>query len=349
MHQKLARLLRIAVIIIIFPWVTVTAPGHAAAGSFADVSDKTTEFPAVEFLKAKGIMQGYPDGTFKPNQKVTRAEAVKILVASKLSPDEIATYSKTSYTDVPADVWYRPYVEAALNKLGIIDGPPKATTFNGTRTVRRAEFLKLLFKSQDIDTNAYGEIKLPLAKDVSNPDEWYYPYMRYAVATMVIQVGTDGMLRPDLELTRGELALEVYYLAMYQAGKRTQAGLSTEESDLVNTLQLLEGKDIEGANMASARALLAARGALTSKPTTGIVQAAVKIAEAFRSLVRGYRAGTEGKLQDVIDRSKEAYTYAETAKQLSPSLNELAGSVQTIAKTMADQAREMLKGGAPAS
>lgn len=323
-------------------------PAHAAT-SFSDVPESSPAVAAVEFLKAKGIMQGYADGTFKPDRKVNRAEAVKILVASKLTAEEIATFSKRSYTDVPEDAWYRPYVEAAFHKLGLIDGPPKATTFNGDRPVRRAEFLKLLFKSQGIDTNAYSEIKLPLATDVTNPDEWFYPYMRYAVSTVVIHVEPDGRLRPDLELTRAELALELYYLAMYQAGKRTQAGLSMEESDLVNTLQSLEAKDFTNANMASARALLAGRGAHTSKPTTSIVQAAVKIAEAFRALVRGYRAGTEGRLQDVITLSKEAWGLAEKAKSLSPGLEKLSTNVQTIGKSMADQAREMLKEGAPAA
>ena len=316
-----------------------------AAGSFSDVSEKSPEFAAVEFLKAKGIMQGYPDGTYKPKQTVTRAEAVKMLVSTRLSPEEIQTFTKRSYTDVPTDAWYRPYVEAAFQKLGLIDGPPKTTTFNGGRTIQRAEFLKLLFKSQGIDTNAYSEIVLPLAFDVTDTTAWYYPLMRYAVSTMIIHVEPDGKLHPDSELTRGEVALEIYYLAMYQAGKRTQAGLSMEESDLVNTLQLLEQKQFAAAEMASARALLAARGALTSKPTTAIVQAAVKIAEAFRGLVRAYVAGTEGRLDDVLALSKEAWGLAERAQQLSPSLKDLAVRVQTIAKGMADQAREMIKGG----
>lgn len=320
----------------------------ASAASFSDVPESNPAFSAVEFLKAKGIMQGYADGTFQPDRKVNRAEAVKILVATKLSPEEVQTFTTRSYTDVPAEAWYRPYVEAAFQKLGLIDGPPKTTTFNGDRPVRRAELLKLLFKLQGIDTNAYGEITLPLATDVTNADEWFYPYMRYAVSTVMIHVEPDGRLRPDLELTRAELALEVYYLAMYQAGKRTQAGLSTEESYLVHTLQALEAKDLVQADMASARALLSARGAHTSKPTTPIVQAAVKIAEAFRALVRGYKAGTEGRLQDVITLSKEAWALAEKAKSLSPGLEELSGRVQSIAKTMADQAREMLKEGAPA-
>ena len=326
--------------------ITMIIPVMAcAAGSFSDVPDKSPEFAAVEFLKSKGIMQGYSDGTFKPTKTVTRAEAVKILVATKLSPADIQSYTKTSYTDVPADAWYRPYVEAALQKLGLIDGPPKTTTFNGSRAIRRGEFLKLLLKSQNVDTSAYSEIKLPLGSDVTDTAAWYYPVMRYAISSVVIHVDADGKLRPDAELTRGELALETYYFAMYQAGKRTQAGLSTEESDLVNTLQMLEKKDFAQADMASARALVTSRGALTSKPTTPIVQAAVKIAEAFRSLVRAYKAGTEGKFDDVLTIAKEAWASAEKAKKLSPSLLDLSVQVQTIAKNMAEQAREMIKQG----
>lgn len=327
-----------------FTIANVLSPAAAAAASFSDVSEKSPEFAAVEFLKAKGIMQGYPDGTYKPKQMVTRAEAVKMLVTTKLSPEEISAFAGTSYTDIAADVWYRPYVEAAFKKLGLIDGPPKTNAFNGARPVLKAEFLKLLFKSQNIDTNAYSEIALPLAMDVTDTAAWYYPLMRYAVSTVIIQVDTDGRLRPDAQLTRGDVALQLYYLAMYQAGKRTQAGLSTEETDLVNTLQLLEQKDFAGADMASGRALLAARGALTSKPTTPIVQAAVKIAEAFRALVRAYRAGTEGRLDDVLALSKDAWSLSERAKQLSPTLEDLSMRVQTIAKGMADQAREMQAG-----
>ncbi|NOS66763.1 MAG: hypothetical protein HOO67_00105 [Candidatus Peribacteraceae bacterium] len=136
---------------------------------------------------------------------------------------------------------------------------------------------------------------------------------------------------------------------MYQAGKRTQALLSEEESELVNVLQALEAKEFPPANMASARALLAARGAHASKPSVAIVQAAVKIAESFRALVRGYQAGTEGRLEDALALAKESWALAEKAKAISPTLQELATRVQGIAESMAKQAREMMQGGAPAA
>ena len=105
----------------------------------------------------------------------------------------------------------------------------------------------------------------------------------------------------------------------------------------------LEKKDLAAAEMASARALIVSRGSLTAKPTIPIIQAAVKIAEAFRSLVKAYKAGTDGQLSDVLTLTKGAWGSAEKAKSLSPSLAELATRVQTIAKGMADQARELIK------
>ena len=320
-----------------------------AAASFSDVSEKSPQFAAVEFLKARGILQGYSDGTFRPSKKVTRAEAVKILVSTKMSADEIATFTKRSYTDVAVDAWYRPYVEAAFQKLGLIHGPPKTSTFNGEKTVRLGEFLKLLFKSQGVDTNAFSEIKLPLATDVNDATAWFYPMMRYAVASSILQIDADGKLHPDGEITRGDLADILYRLASYQGGKRTQALLSEEESELVNVLKMFDKKDFTQAEMASARALVASRGALLSKPTVSIVQAAVKIAESFRSLDRAYNAGTAGKLDDVLTLTKEAWGLADKAMQISPSLQELSTRVQTIASNMATQARTLIKQGLSSS
>lgn len=207
----------------------------------------------------------------------------------------------------------------------------------------------MLLSSQGFDPGAFSEIRLPLATDASDPDTWFYTWMRLGIANALIQVQQDGKLSPDKELTRANAAELVYRLAMYKAGKRTQALLSEEESELVNILKMLEVKNVAQAEMASARALLAARGAHASKPSVPIVQSAVKISESFRALVRAYMAGSDGQFDDALSLAKEAWALAEKAKQISPELQDLATRVQTIAKNMADQAREMLKEGAQAS
>ncbi len=330
---------RLSCIVLLSTVCSMLAPVAASAASFRDVPENNPAFAAVEFLKSQGILEGYPDGTFRPNQTVKRSEAVKIIVTTKLSQAEAAAFTENGFSDVAGDVWYRPYVQAAYRKLKFIDGPPGTTKFNGERPVQKVEFLKMLFLAQSIDTGAYGEYKLALSTDVKNPDEWFYPSLRYAISASMVQVGEDGMLSPARTLTRGDVAILLHRFAMYQSGRRTQALLSEEESELVNILQFIEQNQIEQAEYASARALLAARGALTMKPSVAIVQGAVKTAEAFRAIVRGYRAGVEGRLDEVISLSKEAWALGQRATELSPNLSELTARVKVIAENMAKQAR----------
>jgi hypothetical protein len=302
----------------------------------------------VEYLKAKGIIGGYADGTFKPGNKVKRAEALKIIVAA-VAADKVQQGGGSVYTDVPADAWYAPYIMVAQSNLAIIDGPPKTTTFRPEANISKVEFLKLLFGAYKVDTaSAYSEIKLPLASDVMDNAAWFYPYIRYAISASVTMVSPDGKLNPAAELTRGNIAEMMYRYLTYRDGLRLQALLSEAETELVNVMQMIEGKDVVQAELASARALLAARGANTSRADLTLVQGALKITEAFRALVRGYRAGAEGRLDDVIALAKDAYGKADAAAKIAPSLTDLVKQLQTIAGNMANEARTLKAGGKPA-
>lgn len=328
-------------------FLTVVTPTAFAQSSFSDVQAGTAVSAAAEYLKAKGIVGGYADGTFKPNNKVKRAEALKIIVAA-VAADKVQAGAASVYTDVPADAWFAPYVAVAQRDLGIIDGPPKATAFRPDANISKVEFLKLLFGAYKVDVNSsYSEIKLPLADDVLDNAAWFYPYMRYALSSSVTMVAADGKLNPAAELTRGNIAEMMHRYLTYRDGLRLQALLSVAETELVNVLQLIEAKDITQAELASARALLAARGALTSRSDLTLVKGAVKTTEAFRALVRGYRAGLEGRLDDVIALAKDAWSKADEAAKIAPALVDLTKQMQTISSAMATEARN-LKAGTPA-
>lgn len=311
--------------------------------SFSDVPPDHWAFGAVEYLKAQGIIQGYDDGTFKPDKGVNRAEAAKIIVAPLVSDEELTLYTKSVFDDVSQGVWFLPYVEVGRQRMQIIDGPPKKTAFYGEKPVLKIEFLKMLLLAHGADpSGSYSEIRLPLSSDVTNPDEWYYPYMRYALAASMVMIGQDGLFHPGKQLTRGEVAVLTHRLIMYKEGRRTQALLSETESEIVILLKLLGQDDVVQAEYASARALLAARGALTSKPDTSIVKAALKTAEGFRALVRGYRAGVEKRYQEVIDLSKEAWNLAAKAIEFDAGIQKIAVQMQEVASNMANEARKFI-------
>ena len=322
--------------------MSTTLPAYAQQ-SFKDVPPPDPAAPAIEYVKEKGIFRGYDDGTFRPSLPVKRSEAAKILVLMKFSEQEAAKYTESSFVDVPAGSWYLPYVEAALVRLRIIDGPPLREAFYPDNSVKKAQFFKMLFKTQGADTAAFDNIKLPLAPDATDTAAWYYPLLRYALSSSVLQTEADGTLRPDAELSRADVATAIFRLAKYREGMRTQALLSDAEKEFRAIPGLLGGKDIVAAEHGSARALIAARGAHLMKPGAAIVQSAVKTAEAFRALVRAYRAGVDAQWDLVVTLSQEAWTLAEKAKSISPGVQELTDQVQSAAKRLADQAREAQK------
>jgi hypothetical protein len=322
----------------------------AQTSSFKDVSPSNPASAAIEYLKGKGIIAGYPDGTFRPDAKVNRAEALKIIVAPYVSQEVLATADASAYGDVPAGSWFLPYVEAARQVLGVIDGPPKAANFNPTRNVNKAEFIKMLLIANKVDpVTTLGEIRGGLSTDVANPDEWFYPYMRFAVASSMTMVAEDGTLNPGQELTRAQVALLLYRLEMYKQGRRTQALLTEAETEIINVLSLFENKDIVNADYAATRSTVAARGALISAPDEAIVKGAVKISEGFQALVRAYKAGLSGDLDGAIALSGTAWNSAAKAMEFSSGLKDVATQMQGIAKTLADDARALkAQGGVPA-
>lgn len=318
------------------------AVAHAQTASFSDVPTSHAAYAATEYLKEKGVLQGYADGTFRPDAKVLRAEAVKIITASLVEAAQL-TATSSVYADVPAGAWFLPYVEAARSILNIIDGPPGTMNFAPSRNVNKAEFIKMLLAANRVDTQAtLSEIRGGLATDVTNPDEWFYPHFRFAIASSMTMVATEGTLNPGQELTRAQVALLLYRLEMFKQGRRTQALLTEAETEILNVLALLEQQDSANAEFAATRSTVASRGALISAPDEPIVKGAVKISEGFQSLVKAYKAGTEGRLQDVITLSGEAWNSGARAQEFSPGLATVAGQMQTIAKSLADEARALL-------
>lgn len=92
--------------------------------AFAAPSDVVgTEYEdAVERLSTLGVLTGYPDGTFKPNNTITRAEfSAAVVRILNLEPAAKAAKGATSFTDVPATHWASGYVNIA-SKMGYVKG-----------------------------------------------------------------------------------------------------------------------------------------------------------------------------------------------------------------------------------
>ncbi len=98
---------------------------------------------AVQYMSAKGRIQGYPDGTFRPDREVTRAEAA-VMIGNSISSREVSELQKvTPFTDekkIPD--WAKKGIEEC-QMAGVIGGYADGT-FRPDQTITRAEMAKML-------------------------------------------------------------------------------------------------------------------------------------------------------------------------------------------------------------
>jgi len=112
-----------AVVIGLMP---VLSSGCAAA--FPDTADHPYRV-AIDYVQSRGIVSGYPDGLYRPDDAINRAEFTKILVGGKVTErqlKECVAVLPSPFPDVVAGDWFAPYVCAAKHG-GIIAGYPDGT------------------------------------------------------------------------------------------------------------------------------------------------------------------------------------------------------------------------------
>jgi hypothetical protein len=108
---------------------------------FSDVPRNSWFAPYVEEAKVRDIVEGYPTGGFGPNDFITRAAALKIILeAAKID----VSSSVPNFSDVPADSWFGKYVGYAQAN-NIVGGYPDGL-FHPERNITRAEVAKIVVK-----------------------------------------------------------------------------------------------------------------------------------------------------------------------------------------------------------
>lgn len=312
----------------------------APAPSFTDVPSTHEAFPAIEYLLGEGRITGFPDGSFHPDQPINRAESIKLLLSGTEADTAISTSgSLVLHKDVPVEAWFAPYVSYAAER-GLIDGPTKAAFFRPTQTVTRAEFLKLLLMQHDINAQtSYGEFRYPIALDVRDADAWYYPYLRYALTASLV-LPAHGSLLPGEPLTRSAAADILYRYLLYTQKQQTQTLLSSAENEVLLTFRMIDTGGVQEAEESAARAVLAARGALTAEPGESIVKATVKVSEAALLLAQASRPTTADTRSAAIDAASSAWHLAERGKEFSSGVSALATEIQKRAAALADVNRK---------
>jgi hypothetical protein len=189
--------------------VILTVPAAASATpAFSDVKGHWAE-KDIQTAVAKGIVAGYPNGTFKPNGTITRAEAAGMLSrVTKLAPEN----TSEAFSDLEKH-WSRDQVRK-LVALGFIDPADYKKGFEPDKPVTRYEVMKWiasgLAKSNPDFAQALIDTKdtlLPTPESFKggiSPEQ--VPYIALVRGTEIIQGFEDGTMRPANTTTRAEVA-----------------------------------------------------------------------------------------------------------------------------------------------
>ncbi len=294
-------------VVMIFGLVSV---GFAAA-EFPDIEDHKYA-SSIEKLATLEVIEGYPDGTFKPDDLVKRSEFAKMIVIM-LGLEETAELFEdvaTVFPDVPGTHWASGYITVA-HSLGIINGYPDGT-FKPEKDITYHEALKMILTAMGYLEEGF--------KTVNWPVTWVMKAAEVKIDTGVPYLG-------DLAITRAQVAkLLDNSLTKPHVVVKAEGGFSETKEPTVTFLSKMGVDEL--------------RGMVVDSPelwtnTTGKIKVGTKSFEYedYEGLL-GHRVKVwhkDSAIIDLVDLSTEeevdADDYAEIVGDLEPDEDSLEAFV----------------------
>lgn len=184
---------KIAVLFTLFAALFGTTAFGAA---YADVAGHPDESYITEYSE-KGLVTGYPDGTFRPDATITRAEVAALLKNLNLPP---VSEKNTEFSDVFSSDWYYSPVNGAV-KSGLVSGYEE-NVFKPQNNMTRYEAISIV--SRMIKSEGYNNVQLPYT-DSENIPAWVNGAVRNLYAGGIISNYAGNEINGNAYITRAEI------------------------------------------------------------------------------------------------------------------------------------------------
>ncbi|WP_079478512.1 S-layer homology domain-containing protein [Halobacillus salinus] len=150
----------------------------------------------IQYLTGLGLINGYRDGSFKPDKDITRAEVTKVIV------DELGIGGayKYDFSDI-AGHWAKESIHAAAAKR-VVNGYTNGT-FQPDESITRAEVSSILVRAYELKSgtgSGAGSFK-----DLES-QKWYYKDVSTMIDNQLVNGYGDGSFKPEDSVTRAEFA-----------------------------------------------------------------------------------------------------------------------------------------------
>lgn len=175
---------------------------------FNDVDSTHPHAEAIEALANQGIVKGYADASFKPDNTINRAELLTI-VTDALDADFTEGEFTNCFSDVGSE-WFAVFVCYA-KESGWVNGNPDGS-YRPAEAVNKGAALKIVFESfsypkcKDVENTGFTDVKA---------SDWFAPYACQAVKDGIIQ--KSEAFDPNHQITRAEF-VKIIYNVMKQQG-----------------------------------------------------------------------------------------------------------------------------------
>ncbi len=173
--------------------------------TFPDVEQDYWVAEPISLLAMQEIITGYPDGTFRSEGNITRAEMCSLLIKTKGQVDSYATLEAAAeevlfpvfFPDVSEKFWAAPFIEEAAD-LEIVEGYPDGT-FRPENSITRAEGLAMVTRLADVSQKAYAN-QFPDVVD----SYWAAPIISGAYNEGMLEFLRNKRFQPKRKLSRAE-------------------------------------------------------------------------------------------------------------------------------------------------
>ena len=218
-------------------------PMQSYSQTFKDVNKNYWAFNYIEEMVSRGVLSGYPNGYFYPDNTVSRAEFAKIMCLAAGINVESAWY--TEYADVYTSDWYTPYINAGRYYLSgyVVNGEKMYMPEN---MALREDIAVALVKLKGYSTDVYDEsILKAMFKDYQSISQDARKYVAVAVDNGLISGYEDNTFRGQNTITRAEAATLLWRAYQYGNGNKVFEKEVIDEPEPVKPVEDTKPQKVE--------------------------------------------------------------------------------------------------------
>ncbi|MBQ6516747.1 S-layer homology domain-containing protein [bacterium] len=203
----------------------ITNPARAF---YSDMDETHWAYSQIKILTEKNVVVGYPDGSFHPDENVTRAEFASMAIKA-LGQEHTTIAQPINYTDIDPDFWAYDAIQKAVY-FDLISNDKNNQTFRPDDSVSRAESLSIAVNAlttEQISKEKAKEILSKIYKDYEVIPEWFIISAGKAeiLEMIVCMPARKGFMDATRPATRAEVAAILFNM-MEQAKLNPNAKLA---------------------------------------------------------------------------------------------------------------------------